>query len=321
MKPTIIKVWPELGPATCAMFPFKSMGSVFTIDLGGVSQVSSCGLALLLLRLRHLLSKNGKFYHVRESNNLKVRRLAADLGFNRLLREGMASELTHHQQDLDLDNEMEVPESGESASRGSKHFPIYKLRFSKGAPRRQGVDEFFDEVSQRLSDLASRFLVRSNVILMILREIAKNSADHTDGDAFFGMDLKTGGSNVSLSFVFADLGIGIKRHIEKHLPPELKRRRAKFDLAQAYRLALTDGYSSGSLPVNRGFGLPIILDNANSIGMELSVYDANSRGILTKLSAAKCPSHALVRRHFYTISHHAGFCYHGEIKLTKRLRT
>ena len=124
---------------------------------------------------------------------------------------------------------------------------------------------------------------QSNGLGILLNEIAKNSADHTEEDAMFGMEARPSEDHWRDSrSCFGDFGIGIKRHIEQNLAPEDAKRLTHMSLAEAYRLALKPGYTSSSVGgLNTGHGMSIIIDCANDLGLHLSVFDASSRGLRT----------------------------------------
>jgi len=202
----------------------------------------------------------------------------------------------------------------------SQGLPVIRLRFSDYAhdERRRIAREFTAQLRAQLDRTPVATVPGLNGLLMLLHEIAKNAADHSDADAVFGLDWEEEGGGVTrLRFVFGDMGPGIKEHITRHSTLAREERRRHMSLYEAYRLALLPGFTSGSNPShNRGLGMSIIVDAARALGLHLSVFDAWSRGVLTALVNLTAPSHSSIRRAFHNVGHDTGFMYFGEHQLT-----
>ena len=321
MKATKIRVWPELVeylPALAVLTDPRRNGSSTAqveLDFAAVRDVSSAGLTVFLLQLSRSLGPKRSVI-VRHDASPAVHARLDELGCSSFLLSLRGGE--HRQSDLFPDPTLIEPPA--LLGSGVHSLPVYHLRFSETGVRRETVRGFLSFLKREISRIAEVTSVETNGMIMLLNEIAKNTADHTSEDALFGMDLFTrlDGSH-RVSFVFGDLGIGIKNHIEQNLPEEESKRLRHMSLYEAYRLALKPGYtSSRRTGVNKGHGMSIIIDCANTLGVHLSVFDAWSRGILSALPDLDAHSHAAIRRVFRTIGHDVGFFYFGELTIPRR---
>jgi len=104
-------------------------------------------------------------------------------------------------------------------------------------------------------------------------------------------------------------------NVKNHLPEEQLKRYEFWDLTQTYRFALSRGNTTKPDSINnKGMGMSLILDGAKEIGLELSVFDAESRGLLTEIESL---THSELRKNFYNIGRNIGFYYHGKLKAKK----
>jgi hypothetical protein len=321
MKATKIRVWPELVdylPALAVLTDPRRNSALPTeveLDFAAVRDVSSSGLAVFLLQLSRLLGPQ-RGVIVRHEASPAVRTRLDELGCSSFLLslpggKGRQSELFQ---------EPKLVEPPCLLRHGLHSLPVYHLRFSDACARRDTVREFLSFLKREVSRLAEATSLETNGMIMLLNEIAKNTADHTNADALFGMDLFTrlDGSH-RVCFVFGDLGVGIKSHIEQNLLEQESKRLRHMSLYEAYRLALKPGYTSNhTTDVNKGHGMSIIIDCATTLGLHLSVFDAWSRGILSAQPALHSDSHAAIRRIFRTIGHDVGFFYFGELIIARR---
>jgi hypothetical protein len=197
-----------------------------------------------------------------------------------------------------------------------KSYPIIRIDFTNYSNERRAAMKIFKkELHNQLVDLSKSYKIHANQLTSMFFEMAKNSADHTPGDAFFGMDvvniIET--NKIEIHFVFGDLGNGIKQHIQEHLPVEIKTKRGpKWSLYESYYFALKHGYTSAPRSEqNRGLGMSIILDGAKGINMSLSVFDAGSRGLLSSINEL---THEELRRRFIPFNKDDVFYYYGSIE-------
>lgn len=318
MKPTLIKAWPELTgftPSLPAMTESRRKSSNFLpaieVNFESVREVTSTGLTIFLLRLLRLINERGSPL-IRNECSPHIHSELDRLGAFRILKDivGFHNEL-----------EFETEEPTRPHEKSTKiSLPVYRLTFKPNIDRRQVSHAFCLWVAEELKRIGSVYQISYNGLSMLLNEIAKNSADHTSSNALFGLDVIPVGVNHSkLTFALGDLGIGIKAHIESHLPPELLHRQEFMSLYEAYRLALQPGYTSNRKSnLNKGHGMSIITDCAATLGMHLSVFDAESRGLLDNLRNLVEPSHAAIRRIFHKVGNDVGFCYYGELLIKRK---
>lgn len=319
MKERQIKVWPETVDYLPSVSQFQRLAGKnnIRIDFSECRHVSSTGLTVLLLRLLNLLygGRRRKWASDNPDRN-PVFDTAKQLGFfNHLNRYGTNASLwAPATESLSL---LE-PVSHQSVY-GSKitSFPIRRIGFTDYSDRRTPVNAFRKEVYKSLLNLESSYSIHANHLTSVFQEMAKNSADHTEGDAFFGMDLIgiPERRSVELRFVLGDLGKGIKQHIQDHLPENIKLKRWKFmSLYESYYHALKRGYTSTPQnQKNKGIGMSIILDLAKSEALSLSVFDAESRGILSSLENDNI-THEQLRKHFIAFTKDRIFYYYGSVE-------
>lgn len=320
MKPTKVKAWPDLTgyiPAlpvlADARRQAKTEKPLVEVDFGNVRSVSAVGLTVFIFQLLRFLGQY-RFAIIRKECSEKIKDQISQLGGFEIL----AALFGSLQPELLSEEESDLP--NESCPLGNKSLPIYHLKFGEGEQRSKAVTTFLHKISDDFIEIFKDVCFEANGLLMLLNEIAKNSADHTKEDALFALDVFHVDNKTSrISFAFGDFGVGIKRHIEEHLPPEEIKRKPHFSLYEAYRLALKQGYTSNSAPNrNKGQGMTIIMDVASSLGMHLSVFDAWSRGVLSQFPNAGRQSHDSVRRIFHNVGHDVGFFYYGEIFVNRR---
>jgi signal transduction histidine kinase len=146
--------------------------------------------------------------------------------------------------------------------------------------------------------------------ITILYELAKNSADHTAGDAFLGIDIFESNGDFDLQFLFGDTGEGIKDNIKNHLESEDQRRERFFSLVEAYYIACQKGFTSKpKTGRNLGVGMSTAIESSQMLGLSLSVFDAASRGVLSNIRGGV---HSEIRKIFYPASRNLPFCYFGK---------
>jgi hypothetical protein len=207
MKATKVKAWPELVdylPSLPAFRETRTSGlqrlPPLEIDFGSVRQVSSTGLASFILRLLRLL-RTRRTAQIRHDGSPMIRAELERLGAFKLLG-GMAGAF---QGDLPF-RESETEKNMVENIRIS--LPIYRIKFDDYEDRRRPIHEFITWLSQELQGLCATHQMQPNGLVMLLNEIAKNSADHAQSDALFGIDATTVDQNQTrLTFVFGDLGI------------------------------------------------------------------------------------------------------------------
>lgn len=323
MKRIQCKIWRECVGYLPAIVPIEDIpikGHGINIDFTNCMEVHSSGLAIVLVRLlKKLRNTTGQVWYLDSSEKNRSVEIAVKLGLFDII-----SHKYHQQFDLFSPKVAVIHSAGskcpiEQEFNGyiMQSYPIYPLRFTSGTTRREANRLFKKWLLDVLEPLGDRYRFHVNQLILILYEMGKNSADHTKDDAFFGMDFMSQNDTYELRFCFADLGEGIKMHVQKNLPPEITGRACKLGLVEAYYYALKHGYTSNpSSNENKGFGMTAILDGCQGLGIELSVFDARSRGLLTCITDNH--SHAQLRKAFYSIGIHTGFYYYGLLKLKRK---
>ena len=322
MKPTKVKAWPELVdflPALPVLSDSRRKkarhNQPVEVDFNSIRLVSSVGLTVFLLQLLRLVGSTRPI-SIRACSN-SISNELRELGAFDILTEIKGS----YQPQLPIGREPDYRRVPTSPT--TQNLPIYHLRFNSAEERRSEVRMFISWLDTHLSDLVKDGHIAINGLLMLLNEIAKNSADHSDHDALFGIDMTpVDESTFRLRFVFGDLGMGIKQHIQSHMLPVAEQKRlTHMSLYEAYRLAVKPGYTSKRCSkVNKGHGMSIIIDAAADLRIHLSVFDAWSRGILSRIPDVQRPTHEAIRRIFHNIGHEVAFFYYGETFLKRRLK-
>ena len=319
MKPTKIKAWPELIDFLPSLQALTEHGARdlairpdIEVDFGAVRAVTSTGLAVFLLRLMRLVGD--RTAQIRPEIQPGIRQQLEHLGAFQMLQTMAKSS----QNELSLGHAPTHPVV--FWDNNIANVPLYRLHFDNCEDRRQPVYDFVSWLSLQLTPLLRDYDVVPGALIMLLNEIAKNAADHAHSDALFGFDLSPMNETCArATFAFGDLGIGIKRHIELHLPPGLENRAPKWSLYEAYRLALKPGYTSNvTSSINKGHGMSIIVDCAFDLQVHLSIFDAASRGLLNSFERGDKPTHSAVRRIFHNVGHDVGFFYFGDFFLQNR---
>ena len=320
MKKIQIKVWPETVhylPSVQRLEGIENTTNDIRIDFSHCRQITSTGLTVFLLRLLTLLhsGKKERRWETDNTENNPIFSIVKKVGFFDQLNKYYpnASLFTPETNDA---GPFQPTEHTFLSGRKVTSFPIVRLDFTNNESERRSKVKFFTkELHKILLNLEPTNRIQANFLASIFNEMAKNSADHTEGDAFFGMDIINipEKNSIELHFVLGDLGHGIKQHIQEHLPPASKERREKhWSLYESYYYALKHGYTSTPESLqNKGLGMSIILDGAKGINMSLSVFDANSRGIL---SSVKDPTHEELRKHFIAFTKDKSFYYYGSVE-------
>jgi hypothetical protein len=307
-----LKVWPEIKSTFPAILPFERIDpnkkNPVDIDFTNLKVANSSSLVLLMVELVKVIREaSNRKWVVNEPQLESLSKRLAALGAYEILRQFNKSlTLQWYENYPARSNE---PIKCEQAEGTLHSFPLTHFKFENAKDKRALVEDFREYLFVSLQFLQTDYKFKIHKLIQILAEMAKNAADHTDSDAFFGMDITRMNDNFQIAFAFGDLGDGINNHVRSVISPG---RAGHLALSEAYRFALTPGNStSKNSKVNRGIGMTIILDMAKDIGVELSVFDAKSRGVLSNVKAV---THAELRKNFYYLgnSRDVGFYYYGE---------
>jgi ABC-type transporter Mla MlaB component len=189
MKNTI-KIWPNLSDISQAIIPYSdskiNFDKIVHIDMSNILDINSSGVTLTLLKLAKLIKQNK---HTRWSiiePNVAIKSFIESVGFNNILSERIGNkDMFWTIKDVNQTSSFEqVNQQGLI----THSFPIYYLNHTKNE-HRISVEDFIDWVLLVLEDYSITYNFHLHIFLKLLKEIAKNSEDHTSDNAFFGMDL------------------------------------------------------------------------------------------------------------------------------------
>ncbi len=300
-----------------AVIPFErlraSKNNPFDFDFSGTTVVQAASLNLLLIKLiKHTSTLKNINWDIKLSRFEEVNYRLKDLGLFDIFPKVIPNNNLFWQKEF-IDKEFAKIKPIKPSN--SSLLPIYHIEFSKYKDRRNGVADFEDWLETNLIRLKEDYNIKVNKLILILVEMAKNSANHTEEDAFFGIDIIEEADDITIQFSFGDLGVGINRTIRPILAT-MDRYKGKEDhlaITDSYQFALQLGFTSKpASKINRGIGMSSIFGVSKQIGLSLSVFDAESRGILTN---ADEPTHNDLRKVFYSAGFSVGFYYYGVLKV------
>ena len=328
MKSTHIKVWPELINYQPAIIPFDktndSKENSIELDFTNCLSVDSSGLTLLTIDLLKLFKKGNKRKWSIAFVNDTVKTYLTKLGFIAIVDK--------YSGDYDLSFNSHFDETLFAINNKPVYivegtdeiysFPIYEIDFSSYNDRRDAIEKFRKTVSDRLRPFFEEFNLKTHFILAIAQELAKNSADHTTENAFFGLDIRTGfnRSDLKVQLTYGDLGDGIHKSIKEFITKhdrDYELRVPKMGLSDSYQYALKTGFTTKTNTRNKGMGMTLILETTKALNMSFSVFDANSRALLSRLKSIEEISHAEIRKIVYDTGRKVGFYYYGELTSKK----
>ena len=335
-KNILLKVWPDLTDYIPATVPFSgvhskaSQGKNLLLDFDNCTKVNSSGLNILLIQLLQLLQQKEyqrpwEFYPQTETQAIK-----------KIYKLGLFSKLNKYSPVYNLFwdlkyNVIDENEVVEDLNSGEiiKSYPIFSIKIEKEEPhlRREALlAELRSWCYEKLFPLSKKFSFNFQNVINIITEIGKNTSDHTESDLFLGLDVINDKSDnyVKIHFSIGDIGSGINQHIKDNYQKVVSRlsttkdRSAHWDLTFAYLWALTAGNTTKfASKANKGLGMASIIESSRKVPMDLSIFDARSRGILSNLDANEL-SHKKVRKNFHDVGKSVGFFYYGEILAMNR---
>lgn len=167
----------------------------------------------------------------------------------------------------------------------TESYPLYRFNFiDQKKDRRDSLLSFCKHWTPIFRQLSTNYAFNWNQVLSILYEIAKNSADHTDDDAYMGIDIIKSKESAKICCIIGDLGAGIYEGIRNSLIEENPLRKGKTGFSEAYRAALKKGFTTKkNKKRNKGFGMSFIVNNSIAVGANTSIFDVKSRLILSSL--------------------------------------
>lgn len=319
MKDLHIKFWPETTGYLPGLFPFPKFegreNSIF-LDFSNCSQVSSSGLNIHLIRLLKIVKfdDRNRGWHTNPISNPILHKVNK-LNYFEILN--MYKPNISLFQDRNILNKSKITSTNNYNNQSYISFPIYNIDFKRYENRRKALISFKEWLNENLKPYYKNYDFNLPQVILVINEIAKNSADHTDDNAFLGLDIFFNDKEkfIKICFSIGDIGKGINQNIKDNLPENMKERLKYWDLTQMYRVALKRGFTTKqNFHENKGMGMSIILDGAKGIELDLSVFDAKSRGVLSNIHSL---SHSEIRKNFFYIGNFVGFYYYGELKAKK----
>lgn len=321
MRRIQIKIWPEIESQVPAIIPLdrvlSNKNNPVDLDFSNTSSINSSGLNLLLLTLLKIVRRiRNNPWDFKWPKSPVHTKLLSQLNFNKLLVSNVPNHNLFWQAELERQENRE-PVTLTLGELSQQSYPIYEVQLSGHTDRRVGVELFKEYLIKNFFFLHERFDFELAVYIQILSEMAKNSADHTEGNAYFGCDLFEDKTKLTIKFSFGDLGVGINQRIRHFVKndPAFKNKARHLAITDSYHYALREGTTTRpNSGINKGIGMSTIFNLSKQLDMSLSVYDAESRGIL---SNAGNNGHIELRKVFYTIGFKVGFYYFGEIDIKK----
>jgi hypothetical protein len=312
MKATILKAWPELEefiPLLTSPSEASTLTLIFYIDFSECEKVDSCGLTVFFLKVKQYMKKvSGVTWRTSEINTALEKTI--ELGFFVPIADNCNYPLLLN--NYISSNKKPVSLNVFGAVKTS--FPMVYIDYINSINRREKVKEFKAIIFDRLLQYQKKINIMP--LITIFFELAKNSADHTDDNAVFGLDLFETDCMIKINFLYGDFGIGIKKNIQNYLKNANNPTWRHVSLADAYHMACTKGFTSKpGNGKNFGLGLSIIIEIAKSYNINLSVFDASSRFLLSKIDIA---SHKYLRKKIFNFSQHNPFCYFGTMEAKKK---
>ena len=314
-----IKIWPHLDGLSTAIIPYfdatLNLDNHIYIDFSNVKSINSSGIAITLVKLLPIIDKYKECVWSLEVPELKnINDFLTQTGIYNIIIKKI------HNRDLYFNlvpnEKVSIFESFDQNQNKIISFPLYWLDF-KSANRRICVEDFTDWLLSNLISLSQEYNFKLNILSKLLKEIAKNSEDHTNSDAIFGMDIiiNLSTDTVRLLFSFCDFGQGIHGNIKKNISSDSRYRfnaSAKFGFVDSYHAAYTPGFTTSKNTRNKGIGMSMIIDCVNLLNLNLAVFDAKSMGYIPKMN-----THEEIRRNFWNTGNNVGFYYYGRLNLNK----
>ena len=335
-----IKIWPYLDDLSQTIFPytFKYLSNdpnmVVNLDFSNVIRINSSVAAITLKKLVSLVfsDKTKRLFKIIMPENENIACFLQNSGFLKILDDYYCFD--NYSGDL-FDTKVVVRKDTSIVYEkicGIKQtsFPIFHLRYNEN-DERKSVNEFAEWLDDNVLPILSKYNVRIDLLFSVLMELAKNSQDHTNNDAFFGVDIMENQKDKVGEFVFscADLGVGISQNVRRYLK-EYPQKDLRADiwrhgsLTDMYKWAFTVGNTTSKKYSNKGIGMTMIIDGANNLNMDLSYFDAYSMMQIPKSTEKALKqneqtnwnplSHAMLRRKAWNTDNKVGFYYFGKLK-------
>lgn len=329
-----IKIWPYLDDISQAIFPYSSKhlskdnNMVVNLDFSNVKRINSSGAAILLKKLISiaLLDKAYRPFKLIMPEDKLVEKYMQSSGFLSIL-DSCFHFGKYHGNLFEQIQSIEINKTTENFIEEQSYikktsFPIFQLKFNP-EKERESVDKFSEWLDDNILSILDSYHVKTDVLFSVFTEIAKNSQDHTENDAFFGIDLleNTNTKKGEILFSCSDMGIGIAQKVRKFLEenPQDDLRADVWkhgSLTDFYKWAFTLGNTTSRKTTNKGIGMTMIIDGAHNLNMDLSFFDARSMMQMPKslFYYPESLNHEELRKRSYNSENKVGFYYYGQLK-------
>ena len=329
-----IKIWPYLDDISQAIIPYSSKYLnnkwVVNLNFSEVRRAKSSILAITLSKIVSELANKNYSFKLTTPENKYIESILQDSGFFSILDDylkfpnNVIVNLFETIENPYIKRNPQIFSSlDEKTNIRTTFFPIFHLKYNPNNER-GAVEEFSNWLDDNVLCVLDKYNVQSDILYSVLTEIAKNSQDHTENDAFFGIDIIENLNTNSGEFLFScsDMGNGISKTVRKFLkenPQENLRPDAwkHFSFTDCYKWAFTTGRSSSkNTRKNKGIGMTMIIDGTYNTNMDLSVWDAESMMLVPK-SLHFFPeslSHTELRKKVFNTRNEVGFYYYGRLK-------
>lgn len=334
-----IKIWPYLDDISQAILPytFKYLSNnpqmVINLDFYNVNRFNSSIAAIVLKKLVSLAIQDNtkRVFKIIMPESKSVANFMQSSGFLKILDSYFCFD--NYNGDL-FDAKITIQDDtfltfDEIWGIKKTSFPIFHLKYNEHNER-ESVNMFSEWLDDAVLPVLDKYNVKTSLLFIVMTELAKNSLDHTNNDAFFGIDIIENEKNGVGEFMFScsDLGVGIAQTVRKYLHdnPQKYLRSDIWkhgSLTDMYKWAFTVGNSTSKKCTNKGIGMTMIIDGVNNLNMDLSYFDANSmmqipksvKNELKQNEQNKNPlSHAMLRRKAWNTENKVGFYYFGRLK-------
>jgi hypothetical protein len=315
MKNTI-KIWSYIDGASQAIIPYKNsnlkIDKNINIDFSNVRSVNSSGIAITLVKLLPILKEfeNSRWF-IEEPIMENIQVFLNQTGIYNILIDNIKNrsllfntKKTEHIFPFVFYDKLGIKTTS---------FPLIILDYRK-FEYRICVEDFIDNLIAILKPYCQIYKIKENLFLKLIKEIAKNSEDHTSSSAIFGMDIieNIDKKRGMLVFSFCDFGLGIHGNIKQHIlnDPNYNIDASKYGIVDSYHQAYRLGFTTLKNNKNKGIGMSMILDIVRILNMNLGLYDARSHGFIPNNN-----SHEEIRRNFIDTGNPVGFYYYGTLNL------
>ncbi|HEY5464208.1 MAG TPA: hypothetical protein VIJ95_13180 [Hanamia sp.] len=321
MRRIQIKIWPEVDSQYPAIISLERIDrnkkNPIDIDFTNAYKISSTGLNILLLNLIKISQDlSNHEWDIIPPKNIQLNQTIKDLNFYSLLITRVPNQNLFWATELNRKLTIDPIIEEKSPCHSKKCYPIYELDFVNNInEKRKIVEKFKQFLIQELFFLQDKHDFDLSIFIQVLIEMAKNSADHTDSNAYFGLDIISQKDKIKIYFSFGDIGNGINQTIRKFIKHDstFKEKEKHLALTDSYHWALQIGNTTKPYSnINKGIGMSTIFNLSKQLKFSLSVFDAESRGIL---SFAENLTHVELRKIFYAIGFKVGFYYYGETEI------